>query len=270
MTGNPKSWDFKTWFVILFCVVIFAILGIVWWVRSFDDAVQVAAVGLPLVTAAVLAWGLSEISRREERKSQDRRLQDDRDHERDLRRSEIESKRIDDYRGHQRSNLQHLQRDANDVGLALRQAAAIALSLPMSPDEDQSALLGDLNSHLHQFTILVGEMQGLIAHVDDERVYQAAGEYMIALSQAQKCSFHPARIRARTSDRGFDKLETQAKELDRLMDQVGEKQVSLNSDAIAPYMRALFAVNPVLSMAECDADDVTPPRTPVVASAAGH
>ena len=70
MTTNPKSWDFKTWFVLLFSAVVFGTLGVIAHFRSFDDAVEAARVGLPLVTAAVLAWGLSEISRQEERKSQ--------------------------------------------------------------------------------------------------------------------------------------------------------------------------------------------------------
>ena len=108
MTWKPNTWDFKTWFVILFAIVVFAILGIVWALRDFDDAVQVAAVGLPLVTAAVLAWGLSEISRQEERKSQSKKLQDDRNHERDLRQAEIDSTREEAFRTYRLATLGQL------------------------------------------------------------------------------------------------------------------------------------------------------------------
>ncbi len=108
MTWKPRTWDFKTWFVVLFSIGVGGTLSVIAKSRSFDDAIEAARIGLPLITAAVLAWGLSEISRQEERKSQDRRLQDDRDHERDLRDADVRLRREDASRTYRQAKLEQL------------------------------------------------------------------------------------------------------------------------------------------------------------------
>ncbi len=141
MTWNPKTWDFKTWFVLLLSTALLGIVAGIWVFRSFDDALRVAGVGLPAVVAAVLAWGLSEISRRDERSAQERRfdreqelqdqrLRDDRNHQRTLRDADLESRRIDDYREFQRTTLHAMQDVVSGLRKNLIAAAELSMVIP--------------------------------------------------------------------------------------------------------------------------------------------
>lgn len=58
------------WFIILYGVAAIVGLGLTWWLAGRDVAGDAARVGVPPLFAALLAWGLSESTRRQERSFQ--------------------------------------------------------------------------------------------------------------------------------------------------------------------------------------------------------
>lgn len=185
---------FGAGFVVLFSLALAVIIGSVWVFRSFGDALRVAGVGLPAIVAAVLAWGLSEMSRRDERqaqerrfdreqKLQDQRLRDDREHERRLRRAEVAERELVDYRAFQRRTLEQLGPAVDaftSTGSTLTERTYLAL-LGLRPHNQAS--VDEFNTLNDLAKTQLSVISELMSRLEDAALYLATNQVLEPMSE---------------------------------------------------------------------------------------
>lgn len=223
----------------------------------------------------MLVWGLSEISRRDERSAQERRfdreqelqdqrLRDDRDHERALRETDLENRRIDDYREFQRSTLHAMQDAVSGLRKNLIAAAELSMVIPSQPEEKRETLRIERAGYYSAMNDHLERPHTLIPQVDDTRIRNLA-EQFAQLSANAQASSHPVAelddiVNSEKQSRLYDDWRERTK---GFLDTLTDVNVDLVKRAIGPTLRRLYAVRPEL-LSQHDDETSTSADTPAV------